>query len=219
VVGFLAVLAAILLYLTRTMLLQDHMSREAYALRQRNEQLEEISERDPLTGAGNRRSLAARYERMMDVRPAWITVLLIDLDFFKRANDLLGHLHGDRILQEVAVVLRTACEPIVGSHVARFGGDEFALLLPRVDSVDAESVAEAVRAAVEALGLDAGDCPISVSIGGVATQGLESLDALIRRADVLLYQAKIRGRNCVAFELNERPRADDTAEIAVGSLA
>jgi diguanylate cyclase (GGDEF)-like protein len=218
-VGCFAVLGAILLYLSRTLLLQTHMGREASALRQRNEQLEEISERDPLTGAGNRRSLAARYERAISPGPAWITVLLIDLDFFKQANDLLGHLHGDRILQRVAEVLRGASGSVAGSHVARFGGDEFALLLPKVDSAEAERLAEIVRARVEALALDGGDRPISVSIGGVSMQEADSLDTLIRRADVALYRAKIRGRNCVAFELDQSPRENDPADFAIGSLA
>jgi diguanylate cyclase (GGDEF)-like protein len=216
--GFVAVLTALVLYLARTMLLQTHMSHEAVALRHRNEQLEQMSQRDALTGAGNRRSLAACYKRCTEASNAGqqpIALLLVDLDFFKQANDRLGHLHGDRILIAVTTILHAVSSTVAGSHVARFGGDEFALLLPQLEVPQAAELAEAVRAGVADLIFDAGDRPISVSIGGSVTDGTHPLNEVIRRADVALYRAKLAGRNRAEFHLEDVSLIQTATELAL----
>ncbi len=217
--GLLAVLCAVTLYLSRTLLLQTHMARETTDLRHRNEQLQEISHRDTLTRAGNRRSLALHYDQCLDDRQAALAMLLVDLDFFKQANDLLGHLHGDHILQQVANVLHAACRPVEGSHVARFGGDEFALLLPHINPLDAAELAETIRVGVEVLALEAGDHTISVSIGGVSAKGIEPLEELIRRADIALYRAKYRGRNRAEFDSTDTAAPEDSPSLTLVSVS
>jgi diguanylate cyclase (GGDEF)-like protein len=219
--GLPAVLCAVGLYAWRTLLLEGQMTREAAVLLQRNAQLEVISHRDPLTGAGNRRSLSAcfeqcRAERSVAERASWMTVMLVDLDYFKEANDLLGHQYGDRLLQQVADLLLAACAEVVGSHVSRFGGDEFALLLPRMNADEASKVAETVRSGVLALRGDG--CAISASIGVVSTQMAGSLDEQIRLADVALYRAKLRGRNRAEFEGRDLAPSEETASRTLGSL-
>lgn len=157
---------------------------------------------DGLTQVFNRRYFEDAIERELSrsrryARP--LSLVLLDIDFFKKINDTWGHLAGDAVLKEVAgtVRSRTRREDVL----ARFGGEEFALLLPEVDQKGAAQLAEKVRKLVEkhVFKFDGEEIPVTLS-AGVATLAKKSEDAheLIRRADEKLYEAKSSGRNRVA---------------------
>ncbi|WP_018460684.1 GGDEF domain-containing protein [Thermus oshimai] len=143
----------------------------------------------PLTGLPNRRALemalereAARVER--GERP--FSLVLMDLDDFKKFNDERGHPEGDRLLKEVARYLKEHVRQ--GDLVGRWGGEEFALLLPATDPLQAERLSERLREGLKALG-------VSASFGVAGYRG--DLEELYRRADEALYRAKEKGKDRV----------------------
>lgn len=164
--------------------------------------LERRSILDPLTQVLNRRGFADVYAReraLMRREPTEMTVMSIDLDFFKAINDRYGHATGDRVLIDVAGVIGKALR--VTDHVARFGGEEFIVLLPDTGLERARSVAERIQTVLRAPRLDAASVagvlpPYTVSIG-IACQldAEEDLDCILMRADKALYSAKERGRD------------------------
>jgi diguanylate cyclase (GGDEF)-like protein len=167
------------------------------ALGRRADALARLATIDGLTGLLNRRALTDRLEseiRRAQRHPEPLAVLAIDLDGLKRINDGHGHEAGDAALRRVSDALRSVCR--VSDIVGRWGGDEFLLVAPGGSSADARRVAERVREAVAA---QSGGLPLSVSIGIATLAGHEpSLQAIVRRADDALYEAKRRGRNQVA---------------------
>jgi diguanylate cyclase (GGDEF)-like protein len=161
--------------------------------------LQEYADRDGLTGIANRRYFEAR---LRDEFTRWqryggdMSVLLFDLDHFKKINDQFGHGVGDTVLrlmaQRVSAVLRAQ------DSFGRFGGEEFALLLPCTPLEDAMQVAEKIRHAIGDLPVDVqGVCvPVTASVGGAAARvGVPNYDVLINEADAALYSAKRQGRN------------------------
>ncbi|MBS1805802.1 MAG: GGDEF domain-containing protein [Acidobacteria bacterium] len=198
-----ALCVSIICYVVRTVLLQAQAMHEKTALQSRNEQLEGLAIRDPLTGIGNRRSLARAYDSVhSSSEPAAFSLLLMDIDHFKQANDSNGHLHGDEILVKLARELERLSAEIPGSHSARFGGDEFALLLSGVPKNEALGIAEDLRTAFTKITLGMRDTHVSLSIG-VASEHAENqmpLEIMISEADKALYRAKIYGRNRVELQ-------------------
>lgn len=165
--------------------------------------LERLASSDGLTGLANRRvfdeTLEAEWRRAQRAGYA-ISVLMIDVDHFKRYNDAFGHQHGDQCLRRVASVLAESMSR-AGDTVARYGGEEFVVILPATQKPGALEVAERIRAAVEALQMThAGeeDEVVTVSIG-VATSNamIDSPITLVASADDALYCAKEAGRNRV----------------------
>jgi diguanylate cyclase (GGDEF)-like protein len=159
--------------------------------------------RDPLTGLANRSRFQERVEHSLARlrrSPKRVAVLFIDLDHFKLVNDRFGHTVGDRLLQAVAQRVDASVRP--GDTAARLGGDEFAILLEDVDGKDeAESVC---RRLLEVLGEPVALGQAAPTIGasiGVATSGLggETVDELLRNADIAMYAAKAAGRGQVVF--------------------
>ncbi|MDH3768739.1 MAG: GGDEF domain-containing protein, partial [Gammaproteobacteria bacterium] len=127
-------------------------------------------------------------------------MVMLDVDFFKKFNDAHGHIAGDHALCTVADALRQYFRPT--DMIARYGGDEFAVLLPDTLMDQALEIAERVRAAVggnpgERTGPDDG-AGITVSIGVAERKASDTLESLINNADAALYRAKLAGRNCVA---------------------
>lgn len=169
-----------------------------------NRRLEQLAATDPLTDVLNRRALTDRLLGEMErVRryETTVSILLIDLDFFKRVNDTHGHLVGDDVLTEVAELLQRAVRSV--DVVARYGGEEFVIVLPETGAVGAASFAERIRELVEAhpfvQSADGAALRITASIG-VATfpsPGLQTVEDLLARADQALYRAKAEGRNLV----------------------
>ncbi|MEB6605311.1 diguanylate cyclase [Aeromonas sanarellii] len=170
-------------------------------------QLYRESTTDELTGMMNRRLLMKQLEKAraaMIRKQAPFAVLLLDLDRFKRINDTFGHLAGDAVLREVATTLAEQLEP--GMVLGRYGGEEFAILLPRCPELaQAKRVAERLRVAVEARLVKSPTSDelleVTVSIGLTLARRGEGIEALLNRADECLYRAKMAGRNCVVGEL------------------
>jgi diguanylate cyclase (GGDEF)-like protein len=156
---------------------------------------------DPLTLTYNRRTLAEIATRALAQarrEGRGFGVLLLDVDHFKRINDTLGHAAGDEALQQLVGILRAGMRE--EDTLGRMGGEEFIVLLPRVDAQQAQAAAERLRAAVEAARplLAGSPWPMTVSIGVAARSGDEDFDTLLRRADTAMYAAKHAGRNRVA---------------------
>ena len=171
---------------------------EALAQQQR---LVQDAETDALTGLYNRRWMDRHYPRALlckhsALRPA--SILMIDLDHFKRVNDEHGHAVGDQVLFQAARRIEFALRP--GDLCARYGGEEFCVLLPAVDLSLATGIAQRICTAVarQPFALSSGaTLPVSVSIGVACWNQQEPLDALLQAADGALYQAKRQGRNRV----------------------
>ncbi len=170
------------------------------------EALRRAAELDPLTDLPNRATFLRRLQRRLDVgEPA--AVLFLDLDHFKWINDSLGHPQGDRILAEVAHRMQSAVDP---AHlVARFGGDEFTVLVCEGDEAKVHSVADDVLRAFDApFELDGGSFFLSASVGIAVPDGSPVADDLIRDADAAMYRAKELGRDRhVLFDDGLRGRA------------
>lgn len=183
------------------------------ALIQLNSDLERLSSTDPLTGLANRRALLAALERSRaDARRlrGWFGLLLIDIDHFKRLNDAVGHEGGDLCLKTVAETIQAQVRHGIDT-VARFGGEEFAVVLPDADLRSVGATAERIRQAVAEralphLGLE-GQQHVTVSVGATTADERNdwSGDDGLRRADAALYQAKEQGRNRVIIEANHGP--------------
>ncbi|CAD6518763.1 diguanylate cyclase [Paraburkholderia sabiae] len=166
--------------------------------------LQEYADRDGLTGIANRRYFEAR---LRDEYTRWqryggeLSILLFDLDHFKKINDQFGHVVGDAVLREMAQ--RVAHVVRAQDTFGRFGGEEFALLLPCTPLEDAMLVAEKIRHTIGDTPVDVQgvDVPVTASVGGAAARaGVPAYEALINEADAALYSAKRQGRNrSVAF--------------------
>ncbi|GAB1369554.1 hypothetical protein MASR1M42_21060 [Azonexus hydrophilus] len=165
---------------------------------------------DGLTGVANRR----RFDEALQIE--WrrcrrsntpLTLLMIDIDHFKRYNDYYGHQTGDACLQKVAASLRAGLKR-AQDLVARYGGEEFVCLMPECDHPASQNKAEELRAAVVALGIPHADSPtancVTLSIGVAVMQpnGENAPEALIAAADAALYEAKRNGRNRVTASLS-----------------
>jgi diguanylate cyclase (GGDEF)-like protein len=172
-------------------------------LRDREKHLEMLSKTDPLTGITNRREFFEALEREIaraDRRRAPLAVAILDLDHFKAINDRHGHLAGDAILVAAAGML--AGELRRQDVLARWGGEEFVLLLPDTDADGARIVAERCRARLQAAPVDFEGTAVEVTASfGVAARptgpAAASGEALVRAADEALYRAKREGRNRV----------------------
>ena len=174
-------------------------------------ELERVAYEDPLTGLANRRYFLAEVERAVaraDRHGQAVSLLIIDLDHFKRINDTHGHQAGDEVLQEVAKRARKSlrAEDMPG----RWGGEEFVALLPMTALPEALLVGNRLRLAIGGLPIatSAGPLPVSLSCGVAQRRRAEPIANLIARADAALYRAKAAGRNaCVAAPMEEAAAA------------
>jgi len=164
---------------------------------------------DSLTGLYNRRYLMAHLDGLM-ARAAdgaqGPAVLMLDIDYFKRVNDGHGHAAGDAVLREVAS--RVARHVRGFDLVARYGGEEFVVVMPETQLAVAAMVAERLRNVIAskpiALGEGVDELNLTISVGiAVTREGGDSATAVLQRADKALYEAKGRGRNCVAGSVAE----------------
>ena len=169
-----------------------------------NARLEQLAQTDPLTQLLNRRALTERINAEMERALRYdssLSLLMVDLDHFKRINDTYGHLVGDDVLRDFAKLLTATIRTT--DVVARYGGEEFLVLLPEADEAGAEHFAERIRAAVEKqefgarVGHPALKLTASIGVATFPAARIESLEDLLARADAALYRAKADGRNRV----------------------
>jgi two-component system cell cycle response regulator len=168
-----------------------------------NQELEQLLMIDDKTGLYNFREFRRR------LREEWarasrydqpLSLVFLDIDDFKKLNDTLGHPAGDRVLAEFATLVVGGAR--ANDFAARYGGEEFSIILPHTDAVMAARVAERIRRAVAEFVFIEEEQPTRITVSaGVATfpstRGVDSVDELVRAADVALYQAKDQGKDCV----------------------
>nr|WP_321401675.1 diguanylate cyclase [uncultured Desulfobacter sp.] len=174
-----------------------------------NKKLGQMSRTDGLTGLFNRRYFDAAFEEEFKraIRHGQpLSVIMGDIDHFKRINDTHGHQVGDQCLKAVASTWQTYLKR-AGDLVARYGGEEFVSLLPNTDIYDAEKIAGQIRAAIEAANPKFGEIhihlTISLGVSSLSFSGKDDMDALLQRADTALYDAKNQGRNRVEIKAFE----------------
>jgi diguanylate cyclase (GGDEF)-like protein/PAS domain S-box-containing protein len=164
-----------------------------------NRQLEQLAFLDALTQIANRRRFDEYLERewrRLRREQASLTLILCDVDYFKRYNDTYGHPRGDECLQQIAQVLKQLCQR-PADLVARYGGEEFALILPYTDAVGASRIAESIQERIRNLRIINVNTYITLSFGitTLIPSETSSPRTLIAAADLALYQAKAAGRN------------------------
>lgn len=172
--------------------------------REREDLYREMSNTDGLTRLANRRSFIDRSNvefSKLKRMPGMVACIMIDLDYFKKINDNYGHQAGDKVLVKVAETLaRNAREY---DEVGRYGGEEFALLLPNTSKENAAKLAERIRVSIEEIPIDIGDKTLRVTasfgVAGYPAEGIENVDDLLKRADQALYKAKEKSRNVVVI--------------------
>jgi len=217
-VAFLLNIAVILFAWRRSKDLKDALAANELAQRSAHDN----AYIDHVTGLANRRELM-RVLGDPDLAKVSSKLLLLDLDFFKKVNDLYGHVVGDEVLKRVADIIRAKAPQ--GSCCARLGGDEFAILVPpHSDGMITRSVSNIVSAIAEPLVLETATVHVSASVGiSPLDPGMRAEDCL-RRSDIAMYSAKRAGRNCfVSFdqkmerELLARTQLEDEIRAAVAA--
>ncbi|MDY6823287.1 MAG: diguanylate cyclase [Thermodesulfobacteriota bacterium] len=178
------------------MIIQDVTEVAAY-----EKKLRDLNTRDSLTGIRNRRYFESRLQEEVQRHQRYgttLSLIMIDIDFFKKINDTYGHQAGDHVLIQVAALFAGRLRGV--DTLARYGGEEFCVLLPATPRQDAAMVAEEFRRLVEKEAFVYKDTTIhvTISLGVIETDGKTiSLDVLLKNVDDALYSAKERGRNLV----------------------
>ena len=182
------------------MLIKEHheqLTQINASLLNKSKKYEAMASTDALTGLYNRRKFSELYNSSlltMEQRGNEMSLMILDIDYFKKINDTFGHAIGDQVLIQISHALLKNLRNI--DIVCRWGGEEFVVLLPAVDLNHALFLAEKLRSSIEALEIDAvGSVTSSFGVTSVNIQ--ENLDTVIQRADMALYEAKASGRNCV----------------------
>jgi diguanylate cyclase len=182
------------------------LSDELHTLKKSFAKVKEAALTDSLTQILNRRGFESQYQKEVASareRSSPLSLLLIDVDHFKKFNDTYGHLVGDEVLKFIALSCKKRIRPT--DTVARFGGEEFIVILPNTHSEQAFKIAEALRMVFEKTKLQRKEEPkdlgkLTVSIGIAILQKDDNFDSIFERADKALYLAKEKGRNCIQTE-------------------
>lgn len=177
---------------------------EIQALKEELNKTRQDARVDPLTNLFNRRAFDAELEQLVGISGSEVisSFILVDIDHFKRFNDTYGHLMGDKVLQYVGKLLKEVCkEPMLP---VRFGGEEFAVLMPGTKKEQAAEIAEQVRQKIQAIRIKqkkSGDIisSITASFGVSQLVADETVEQLVERTDKALYNAKNNGRNQVVI--------------------
>ena len=181
--------------------LNDELRNMQRELAQKNADLERLAYFDTLTGLFNRRSIMEKVDewlRHMERYDGRLCVIMLDVDHFKAVNDLYGHRIGDRVLTDVAHLMRESVRQT--DFVGRYGGDEFLIILPQTDAGGAAVMAERTRAAIQGSPMhdaDGNTFSVTASLGVAEWCKGDHEDLIITRADTALYHAKDEGRNKV----------------------
>ncbi len=175
----------------------QYLRASSEAIKQQNHELERLASRDPLTSCLNRRAFFDRFDGQWSTAQRYdqpLSVLMVDIDFFKSINDDFGHSTGDEVLRQIGQTLREIARE--SDSVCRFGGEEFAFLLPMTNYREAIQAAERVRQSIEKLAFSRFQITASI---GVSTRSAASAtpEELLDMADKCLYVAKGNGRNQV----------------------
>src|SRR6056297_3440198 len=173
---------------------------------EQKQMLEEMAGIDGLTGINNRRSFDTIYQKEWQKALRYhepLSLIMIDVDFFKNYNDYYGHGAGDAVLKEIAKVINSQLNRPEDA-VSRYGGEEFVVILPRTEKAAATKKAEEIRKAVESLAIthEKSDCAdvVTISLGGVThEQEDDNPEAFLKQSDEMLYKAKSEGRNRVVW--------------------
>lgn len=189
----------------RARLKMQRLTQRIEEQKKREEELKNLATTDELTGTYNRRAILdmahTNYQTCLDEdRP--FSVLLIDIDHFKQVNDQYGHEVGDRVIRAVVNVCSAVLKDKSIGHIGRLGGEEFVIILPKIDQMEAHSVAEQLRECIEKEPIQVVGNALyfaTVSIGLASLESTEKFDELLNRADLAMYQAKKAGRNRVAI--------------------
>ena len=169
-------------------------------VRLRTEALQYLANTDQLTQVNNRGAIIATLEKEFkrtDRHEHDLSLLMLDIDFFKEVNDTLGHLEGDDVLNRVALAIKDACRET--DSVGRYGGEEFLIILPETKLEPAAELAERIRSVVSETTTTTGK-NITCSIGVASYSKGESMLDLLKRADDRVYKAKDLGRNRVTSQ-------------------
>lgn len=197
------------------------VGRDVTEVKRSQERIAMLARFDPLTGLANRTLFHDRFEAMLGGNAASCVLLLVDLDYFKRVNDSLGHAVGDLLLIEVAARLR---EVAGSAMVARLGGDEFAVLIEADEAAGAALATMLVARMGEPFVVDSHQLQIGVSLGwALATADGDDVEGLLKCAGLVLYEAKSAGRGrALRFAPALRVRAEERQAIEkalVGAMA
>lgn len=185
-------------------MLEQRVQERTAALESSKLILQDMATHDPLTGLFNRRALEERVLHEVNRVNRYgepLSVLMIDIDYFKKVNDSFGHAAGDIVLTAIA---RTLLETVRNTDtVARYGGEEFVVLLPMTGLHDAHALAERLCQRVAGSDINWGDgqlirVTVSIGVSAASASGNTSWDALIDAADAAMYAAKQSGRNRVS---------------------
>lgn len=178
----------------------------ASALREQVRDIFRLARTDALTGLANRYALRLSLEREVARARRYgleCALIVVEVDQFKRFNDRYGHLHGDEVLRRVSATLRGSCR--AADLPARFGGDEFVVVLPQSGKTEATRVAERIRGDMEEFSLLRGfGLTVSVGVAAFPDDGLFARD-LLEAADIAMYAAKSGGGNAVAVAAGTHP--------------
>jgi diguanylate cyclase (GGDEF)-like protein len=201
------ILEAKLIAMQRIVAMRNQLITVTAELSWEMEKAQQIANQDGLTGLANRRYLNQVLEQ--EIKRATrgkhsLTLIMVDIDYFKRYNDHYGHLAGDEVLLKVARLLQGAVNR-AGDLVARYGGEEFLIILPDTEAAGGMEIAEGLRTAVQEAqishtrSLGRPWITISLGVSGGIPSSNDSVQSLIQQADSALYQAKSNGRNRVCL--------------------
>ncbi len=210
----MAIITIVAVYFIVTQILKDY-SNKIDQLNTVQSLLRRQSTTDSLTNLRNRRHIISEMERKLpNRRNTALSLVMVDIDHFKSINDTYGHSFGDTVIKEIAAILRQHVRQ--SDTVARFGGEEFMLLLEQADCHQAQLVAEQIQYAIKHHGWKHTELRVTASFGVFEINGNMDPDSAIDSVDQLLYKAKAAGRDCIISNSDslraasaKRPAADD----------
>jgi len=181
----------------------EELRKKIVLLEKAEKELYKLTRMDQLTGINNRRGFDENVElewRRAIRNNISLTLLMIDIDYFKNFNDTYGHVEGDECIRKVATSISNSLKRPF-DHAARYGGEEFAVLLPETDVIGGEKIAETIRKNIEDLKIEnkleglSEVVTVSIGVASITPTSESQKDELIEKSDGAMYEAKVNGRN------------------------